>query len=305
MSVGDKKCNLSHLSQDHIPDLLQSAKTDRGVFAKLLTEIDRQGVNILRYKPLLEPPRLALRVGVTGCMGVGKSVLINGLVNVLAQQPQAKNWKVGILAVDPTSPINKGAILGDRIRLSALPSRFFFRSIGSRGSVGGVCGQAYLMLRAFDWAEFDLVFIETVGVGQTEWEVMHVADHVALVLGPENGDGIQLMKSGLMEIADLFLINKSDQPGANWLKKHLKGDVIMDKQKPIFATVATSGQGLEDVVEYLVKLKQEGHYLKQRWSQDRLQAEARACLHLKSEEAFLPSILKIRYCKDLQKFVCD
>ena len=184
--MSDKKRKLLHSSKDHIHELLQSAQTDRGAFAKLLTEVDLQGVDILRYQQLLEPPRLSLRVGVTGCMGVGKSVLINGLINILAQHDQAKNWKVGILAVDPTSPINKGAILGDRIRLSALPHNFFFRSIGSRGSVGGVCGQAYLMLRAFDWAEFDLVFIETVGVGQTEWEVMHVADQVALVLGPEN-----------------------------------------------------------------------------------------------------------------------
>ena len=166
----------------HLKELLEQARLDIGAFSKLLTEIDNLGVHILQYEQLLQPPRCAFRVGITGGMGVGKSVLISQFIGCAKQE----KLKIGVLAVDPTSPFGRGAILGDRIRLSSslpLDNNIFFRSIGSRGSVGGLCAQAYLILRAFDWAGFDMVFVETVGVGQTECEIMNVADIVTLVFG--------------------------------------------------------------------------------------------------------------------------
>ena len=297
--LNDKKRSLFFKDQSDWKALLQSARSDEVAFARLLTEIDSRGVDSLRCVELLEPPRLAFRIGVTGCMGVGKSVLINALLHVLG-----KDLKVGVLAVDPTSPLSRGAVLGDRIRLSAFSSRVFFRSIGSRDGIGGLCGQAYLMLRAFDWAGFDVVFVETVGVGQTEWEIMHVADHVALVLGPENGDSIQLMKSGLMEIADVFIINKSDREGSDLLRNQLLQQRERSGQvRSVFSTVATDGQGVEALWEYFSKRLQDGVFQEQRWSQERLQAEARALLRLKVERTLLPSVLNIKTCRDLQSIL--
>lgn len=281
-------------------ELLDQAKTDVRAFSQLLTEIDKLGVLTLQYEQLLQPPQLAFRVGITGAMGVGKSVLINQLIEHAYQ----KHWKIGILAIDPTGPFSQGAILGDRIRLSSeYPSDVFFRSIGSRRSVGGVCHQAYLMLRAFDWAGFDIVFVETVGVGQTEWEIMNVADIISLVLVPESGDGIQLIKSGLMQIADIFIMNKSDRSGSALLQAELlKNSKQSDKKKhsAVFSTVAIQNQGVKAVFDYLLGIKKQGQFQKQRWSQERLQAEAKALLRLKFEKDFLQSISKITTCEDLK-----
>ena len=286
----------------HLKELLEQAQVNIGAFSKLLTEIDNLGVHILQYEQLLQPPRCAFRVGITGGMGVGKSVLISQFIACANQE----KLKIGVLAVDPTSPFCGGAILGDRIRLSSslpLDNNTFFRSIGSRGSLGGLCAQAYLMLRAFDWAGFDIVFVETVGVGQTECEIMNVADIVTLVLVPESGDKIQLIKSGLMEIANIFIVNKSDRHGADILYSEiLKNAKHNDK---VFLTVGTKNQGIKPIFDYLLEIKQEGQFQKQRWSKKRLQAEAKALLRLKWEKELSKPILNITTCKDLQTVLLD
>ena len=282
--------------------LLELALEDMGAFSKLLTEIDNLGLHVLQYEQLLRPPKLAFRVGITGGMGVGKSVLISRFIECAKE----KKLRVGVLAVDPTSPFHGGAILGDRIRSSSsLDNHIFFRSIGSRGSLGGLCAQAYLMLRAFDWAGFDIVFVETVGVGQTEWEIMNVADMVTLVLVPESGDKIQLIKSGLMEIANIFIVNKSDRPGADLLQAEILKNAQHNESQKIFSTIGVKNQGIKPVFDHFLEIKEEGQFQKQRWSKERLQAEAKALLGLKWEKEFSKSILDITSVKDLQTVLLD
>lgn len=167
-----------------------------------------------------DSPARAARVGITGPPGAGKS----SLVTAMARASIAAERQVGIVAVDPTSPYSGGALLGDRIRMNdlALDPRIFIRSMASRGSLGGLATTTTEVLDVMDAAGFDDLFVETVGVGQTELEIAGTADTVVVVLVPESGDGIQAMKAGLMEIADLFVVNKSDRPGADRLVRELR-----------------------------------------------------------------------------------
>ena len=277
--------------------LLQQAQTSYKDLSHLLTEIDRLGVSVLQYEQLLNPPHLAFRVGITGAMGVGKSVLINCLI----EQAHQKKMKIGVLAIDPTSPLSGGAILGDRIRLSSPSSvDIFFRSIGSRKGIGGLCAKAYLMLRAFDLAGFDIVFVETVGVGQTECEIMNVTDMVSLVLTPDSGDGMQIMKSGLMEIADIFIINKTDKSSGYQIQNELlRMTEPKNQQKYVFSSIAIESKGIKAIFDCMLKFKQQGLFQKQRHCQERLQKEAKALLRLKYEDAFSENILKIKNSQDL------
>ncbi|MEB3236983.1 MAG: methylmalonyl Co-A mutase-associated GTPase MeaB [Candidatus Sericytochromatia bacterium] len=158
------------------------------------------------------PAAKALRVGVTGPPGAGKSTLVDGLIRVL----RARGHKVGVLAVDPSSPFTGGAILGDRIRMQghAGDPGVFIRSMGTRGQLGGLSEATDAACRVLAAAGHDVVLVETVGVGQSEIAVRGVADLVLLVLHPEAGDGIQALKAGILEVPDLFVVNKADLPGA-------------------------------------------------------------------------------------------
>ena len=248
-------------------------------FAKLLTAIENEGVRSLNHADLLHPKHSALRIGITGPPGSGKSTLISELLKFATRNYK----KVGIVAVDPSSPITQGAILGDRIRYAehSLQSNVFIRSLGTRGSLGGLSSSAYLMLRAFDLCEFDLVLIETVGVGQVEVEIMHVADYIVVVLVPESGDSIQAMKAGVLEIADLFVVNKKDRPGAEVLKKEIEASVALSsnlKNVQVLLTSAQSGEGVAELMAHLQSAVDVSKIHLNREKPVRLQHEAKALL---------------------------
>ena len=271
--------------------LKSAMKGEVPAFAKLLTALEREGpVALSRYPELVKPPGQAFRIGITGPPGAGKSTLIGAFISKL----RALNLKVGVIAVDPSSPFSKGAVLGDRIRYSHHfgDKGVFIRSLGSRGSLGGLSSAAWLMVRAFDIAGFDIVLIETVGVGQTELEIMNVADWVSVVLVPESGDSIQGMKAGLLEIASAFIVNKSDRPGADAFAHELEAALALGaafngaKEIPkILRTTATTGEGLDQLLQIVTSLKQSSDWRTKRQEPARLRAEAQALLRAEAERA--------------------
>lgn len=186
-------------------------------------------------------------VGVTGPPGVGKSTLVNSLIVAL----RADGRSVAVLAVDPSSPITGGALLGDRIRMQSHidDGDVFIRSMATRGHLGGLSLAAGAVVGLLANARFDYVFVETVGVGQSEVEVMGVVDVVVLVLAPGWGDQIQADKAGIVEVADIFVINKADQPGVDQLKRTL-GEVAThgDRTRDVVVTTATTGDGIDHLI---------------------------------------------------------
>lgn len=264
--------------------------------AQALSLIENKGPQLLKNKLLLEPPQQAFRVGITGPPGAGKSTLVGQLLNELLRL----DLRIAVLAVDPSSPFSNGAILGDRLRYNELANspNVFVRSLGTRGSLGGLSASAYLMLRAFDVVGFDLVLIETVGVGQTELEIMNVADTVTVVLVPESGDSIQAMKAGLLEIADTFVVNKADRPGADSLARELH--YVSDEAK-IFKSNALSGEGVKELAKHILSIGEAGEWQAARLSAERLQQEARALLRGEMEESLRKKADKIKKPGDLKK----
>ena len=189
-----------------------------------MVEGGRPGVGALLQELLLAQPR-ACRLGVTGPPGAGKS----SLIAMLATLMRARGEEVAIVAVDPTSPFSGGALLGDRIRMNDLATDpgVFIRSMATRGSLGGLAATTREVIDLLDAFGFPNILIETVGVGQTELEIASTADSVAVVLVPESGDGIQAMKAGLMEIADLFVVNKSDRIGADRMVRAIQQALLL------------------------------------------------------------------------------
>lgn len=200
----------------------------------------------------------AYRIGITGAPGSGKSTLTDQLVKLIL----TKKLSVAVIAIDPSSPFNGGAILGDRVRFvnDFKNINTFFRSMSTRGSQGGLANSTKLVADIFDASGFDIIIFETVGVGQVEIDVIEAADSVVVTLVPESGDDIQMMKGGLMEIADLFAINKSDRQGADRLYTSLNKTLELndnDKWKPsITKTIATNGDGVELLYNNLLKHKE-------------------------------------------------
>ncbi|RME14905.1 MAG: methylmalonyl Co-A mutase-associated GTPase MeaB [Bdellovibrio sp.] len=262
--------------------------------ARLLSLLEKKGPQLLKKaEGLLKPSSQSFRFGVTGPPGAGKSTLIGQLITQLRK----KGFSVGVLAVDPSSPFHHGAILGDRIRYSDhfVDENVFIRSLGTRGSLGGLSASAYLMLRAFDWYGFDIVLIETVGVGQTELEIMNVADAIAVVLVPESGDSIQAMKAGLLEITDLYLINKADRPGADSLVRELEA---VYPQATVLKTVATQSKGLDQLVDLLEQRRQESINHNETW---KLKKEATALLRFECEKDIFKKVKKIQSVEDFKE----
>jgi LAO/AO transport system kinase len=234
--------------------LLDTARSgDRAALARLLSIVERGGPAARAVARLTHPVGGgAYTVGVTGAPGAGKSTLTTRLVSEL----RAAGDRVAVLAVDPTSPFSGGAILGDRIRMQdhALDDGVFIRSMATRGHLGGLALAVPEAVRALDAAGFPWVLLETVGVGQVEVEVAGEADTTVVVVNPGWGDGVQAAKAGLMEIADVFVINKADRPGSAQTERDLAGMLELVAPAdggwtpPILRTVATAGDGAGEVV---------------------------------------------------------
>ena len=203
-------------------------------------------------------------VGVTGPPGVGKSSLISALVRLVREQ----GTSVGVISVDPSSPFTKGALLGDRIRLADhfLDPEVFIRSMGTRGHLGGLAETTLQAALVLDAAGKELLFLETVGAGQSEVEVIGIADTVLLVLMPGSGDSIQALKAGIMEIPDVIAVNKRDHPAAKTMLNEVRSILALDTERdwkpPIVLTEAVTGEGVpelwEKVVEHRAHLEESG-----------------------------------------------
>ncbi len=214
----------------------------------------------------------APRIGLTGPPGSGKSCLIASALEILAET----EGKIGVLAVDPTSPYTGGALLGDRVRLKGpTAENVFFRSLASRGSVGGVSTAIWPASRLLDWWGAGLILIETVGSGQLGTVVGDVADIVVAVLTPETGDGIQSMKAGVMELADCFIVNKSDRQGSEIMMKELR--IVKEEAETVgravevFSTCAVKDEGIREAIDGLNslwnRLQKSGEIAKRRLEQ--------------------------------------
>ena len=197
-------------------------------------------------------PSSAKIIGITGAPGAGKSSLVDALIGKMIGDKK----KVGVLCVDPSSPFNKGALLGDRIRMSEWYNHpdVFIRSLASKGSLGGLHPKIIEIADVMKNAGFDYVVIETVGVGQSEVDIAALADITIVMLVPEGGDVIQTMKAGLMEVANIFVINKFDRPGAQSFYNSLKQMLApvfnkTSKQIPVFKTVASGKEGIEELYQ--------------------------------------------------------
>ncbi|MGH3459204.1 methylmalonyl Co-A mutase-associated GTPase MeaB [Aeromicrobium sp.] len=218
--------------------------------ARLISLVEDESPSLRDVSAALAPHTgRAHIVGLTGPPGVGKSTSTSALVTAL----RAKERRVGVLAVDPTSPFSGGALLGDRVRMQehATDDDVYIRSMATRGHLGGLAGAAPQALRVLDAAGCDVILVETVGVGQSEVEIAGLADTTLVLVAPGTGDGIQAAKAGILEIGDIFVINKSDREGANTTRRELRNIVAMresDWKAPIVLTVATTGEGVAEVV---------------------------------------------------------
>ena len=226
---------------------------DRRALARAMTRIDDGAADVLDAVASLKPRRASTPgapfvLGVTGPPGAGKSTFTNRMI----ARSRARGERVAVLAVDPSSPFSGGAILGDRLRMEAHAADpgVFIRSLSSRGHLGGLSRATGQVVDLLDAAGFDQIILETVGVGQSELSVMGLADTVLVVLTPESGDVVQTMKAGLLEVADVFAVNKADRPGADGLRRNLELMVHLgmpeDSEKPHWAIPVHTCCALED-----------------------------------------------------------
>ncbi len=229
---------------------------DIRALARLLSLVEDQSPSVRSViKEILPGTGGARIIGLTGSPGVGKSTVTGALVGAY----RAQRCRVAVLAVDPTSPFTGGALLGDRVRMQdhATDGQVYIRSMASRGHLGGVAASTPQALRVLDAAGFDPIIIETVGVGQAEVAVASLADSVVVLLAPGMGDAIQAAKAGILEVADLFVVNKADKPDSQQVVRDLRNMLALaqrepgDWKPPIVTTVAMKGEGIDELVSRL------------------------------------------------------
>ena len=226
---------------------------DHRILSRVITRIENDDyVQDQRFIELYDQAQKAIRLGVTGPPGAGKSTITNELIKRFLK----KNQTIGVIAIDPSSPFSGGALLGDRVRMNHYNNdkSVFIRSMGTHGNLGGLARKTQEAGDILAASGKDIIIFETVGVGQGEYDIAKAADLTILVLVPESGDEIQLMKAGLIEIADIFVINKSDREGADRLANTLSSmiNAIGNDSKPdapVFTTVASDGRGMDKLFD--------------------------------------------------------
>jgi LAO/AO transport system kinase len=239
-----------------ITELDRARAGDARALARLISLVEDESPRVRSViRELLPSTGGARIIGLTGSPGVGKSTVTGALVGAF----RAAGCRVAVLAVDPTSPFTGGALLGDRVRMQehATDDQVFIRSMATRGHLGGLAASTPQVIRVLDAAGFDLIIIETVGVGQAEVAVASLADSVVVLLAPGMGDAIQAAKAGILEVADLFVVNKADKPDSQQVVRDLRNMIALaerepgDWKPPIITTVAVKGEGIDELVSRL------------------------------------------------------
>lgn len=245
-------------------------------------------------------------IGITGPPGAGKSTLVGELVKHI----RTKGKTCGLILVDPSSPFSGGAILGDRIRMPALTNDagVFIRSMGSRGNLGGLAKATRDTIKVLDASGYDYVIIETVGIGQAETDIMQISDAIVVVSVPGLGDHIQTLKAGIMEIADIFVVNKADKDGSNRTIRELQlmiemSDYEVGNRPPIIPTISIDGEGIEDlytsITEFLEKTIESGNFEKRRKNQ--IITEIQDILQYKMKKHISKAIGKSKYEEKIEQ----
>ena len=273
-----------------VAELVQRAQTgDPRAVARLISLIEDAAPSLREVAERLSPHTgRAQIVGITGAPGVGKSTSTAALVTAL----RTAGKRVGVLAVDPSSPFSGGALLGDRVRMQehATDRDVYIRSMASRGHLGGLAWSTPQALRVLDAAGCDVVLVETVGVGQSEVEIAGLADTTVVLLAPGMGDGIQAAKAGILEIGDVYVVNKADREGAHQVVRELRSMLSLGAQPgawraPIVTTVAHTGEGIDDLVAAIQRhrdmLESTGELTARRRSRARDEIEAIAVTQLR------------------------
>lgn len=286
VQTGDRRRKVS------VPDLVSRARAGQQVAVARLISLVEQASPVLSEVMAAVAPHTghAHVVGLTGSPGVGKSTTTNALVGELRK----RGLRVAVLAVDPSSPFSGGALLGDRVRMSdhAQDPDVFIRSMASRGHLGGLSWAAPQAIRVLDAAGFDVVLVETVGVGQSEVEIAGLADTTIVLLAPGMGDGIQAAKAGILEIGDLYAVNKADRDGADVVRREIRTMLSMAARpegawkRPVLKIVARSGDGMDELVDALDRhrawLDSSGDLARRRTVRARREVEAVAMESLRS-----------------------